>query len=75
MEYNTYEKWDADTQKIQADLEDADRKLKQAMRQAGDGDVEAAKAVAQCRVEYDRLLKKSRDHMKKMPSRFETPPK
>jgi hypothetical protein len=31
MEYKNYEKWDADGQKIQADLEDADRKLKQAL--------------------------------------------
>ena len=75
MEYKTYEEWDADTQKIQVDLEDADRKLKQAMRQAGAGNVEAAKAVAQCRVEYDRLIIKSRDHMKKIPPRSETHPK
>ncbi len=67
MEYQTYEEWDAGTQKIQADLEDVDRNLKQSLRQAGDGDVEAAKAVAHCRVEYDRLKKKSRDHMKKKP--------
>jgi len=69
MEYKNYEEWNADAQKIQADLEDADDKLKQARI---DGDDEAA---VQWEDEYHRLLKQSRDHMEKMPLRSETPPK
>ena len=64
MEYKNYEEWDADAQKIQADLEDADDKLKQARI---DGDDEAA---VQWEDEYHRLLKQSRDHMAKMPHKF-----
>ncbi len=64
MEYKNYEEWDADGQKIQADLEDADRKLKQALI---DGDDEASH---RCRAEYDSLIRKSRDHMAKMPHKF-----
>ena len=68
MEYKNYEEWDADKQNIQADLEDADRKLRQARI---DGDDETA---VQWDDEYHRLLKQSQDHMKKMPARSETPP-
>ncbi len=68
MEYKNYEEWDADAQKIQADLEDAGDKLKQALI---DGDDEAA---AQWEDKYDKLLNQSRDHMAKMPLRSETPP-
>ena len=68
MEYKNYEEWDADAQKIQADLEDSDDKLKQARI---DGDDEAA---VQWEDDYHRLLKQSRDHMAKMPLRSETPP-
>jgi len=69
MEYKNYEKWDADGQKIQADLEDADRKLKQALI---DGDDEASPRY---RAEYHRLLKQSQNHMAKIPLRSEPPPK
>ena len=61
MEYKNYEEWGADAQKIQADLEDADRKLKQALI---DGDEEASPRY---RAEYDSLIRKSRDHMAKRP--------
>ncbi len=67
MEYKNYEEWDADAQKIQADLEDAGDKLKQALI---DSDY---KAAAQWQDEYIRLLKQSEEHMKKMPPRSETP--
>ena len=69
MECKNYQEWDADAQKIQADLDDADRKLKQALI---DGDDEASPRF---RAEYHKLLKQSRDHMAKMPLRSETPPK
>ena len=68
MEYKNYEEWGADAQKIQADLEDAGHKLKQALI---DSDY---KAAAQWQDEYNRLLKQSQDYMKKMPARSETPP-
>ena len=67
MKYKNYEKWDADGQKIQADLEDADRKLKQALI---DGDDEASHRY---RAEYDSLIRKSRNHLAKMPLRSEPP--
>ena len=67
MEYKNYEEWDADGQKIKADLEDADRKLKQALI---DGDDEASPRY---RAEYHSLLRKSRDHMAKIPLRSEPP--
>ncbi len=67
MEYKNYEKWDADGQKIQADLEDADRKLKQALI---DGDDEAS---LRYRAEYHGLLRKSRNHKAKIPLRSEPP--
>ena len=51
MEYKNYEEWDADTQNIQADLEDADRKLRQARIDGDD------KAAVQWDDEYHRLLK------------------
>jgi len=37
MEYKNYEEWGADAQKIQADLEDADHKLKQALIDGNNG--------------------------------------
>ncbi len=64
MEYKNYEEWGADAQKIQADLEDADHTLKQALI---DSDY---KAAAQWQDEYNRLLKQSQDHMAKMPLKF-----
>ena len=67
MEYKNYQEWDADAQKIQADLEDADDKFRQARI---DGDDEGA---VQWEDEYQKLLKQSRDHMVKMPLRSETP--
>ncbi len=69
MEYKNYEEWKAEGGKIQADLKDADRKLKQALI---DGDDEAS---SRYRAEYHKLLKQSRDHMAKIPLRSETPPK
>ncbi len=50
--------------KNQADLEDADHKLKQALI---DGDY---KAAAQWKDKYNRLLQQSEDHMAKMPHKF-----
>ena len=64
MEYKIYEEWGTDAQKIQADLEDADHKLKQALI---DGDY---KAAAQWQDKYNRLLQQSEDHMAKMPHKF-----
>ena len=64
MEYKIYEEWGADAQKIQADLEDADHKLKQALI---DGDY---KVAAQWKDKYNRLLQQSEDHMAKRPSKF-----
>ena len=64
MEYKIYEKWDANAQKIQADLEDAGHKLKQALI---DNDYRAA---AQWQDKYNRLLQQSEDHIAKMPPKF-----
>ena len=69
MKYKNYEEWDADAQKIQANLDDAGDKLRQAWM---DGYEEA---VIQWEDEYHKLLKQSRDHMAKIPLRSETPPK
>ena len=70
MEYKNYEEWGADAQKIQADLEDAAAKVRQALIQAGKGDKEAAKAAVRGEDEYNRLLRQSEDHMTKMPHKF-----
>ena len=64
MEYKIYEEWDANAQKIQADLEDADHKLKQALI---DNDYRAA---AQWQDKYNSLFQQSEDHMAKMPPKF-----
>ena len=64
MEYKIYEEWDANAQKIQADLEDAGHKLKQALI---DSDYRAA---AQWQDKYNRLLQQSEDHMAKIPPKF-----
>ena len=72
MEYKNYEEWEADDKKIQADLEDAAAKMKQALIEVGDGNVESAKAAVRWQDEFNRLLKQSQDHMKKMPPRSET---
>ena len=64
MEYKNYEEWGADAQKIQADLEDADHKLKQALI---DSDYNAA---AQWQDKYNRHLQQSEVHKAKMPPKF-----
>ncbi len=61
MEYKNYEEWEADGQKIQADLDDAGRKLRQARIDFDD------EAADQLEDEYHRLKKEAQDHMKKMP--------
>ena len=61
MEYKNHEEWGADAQKIQADLDDAGRKLRQARIDFDD------EAADQLEDEYHRLLKQAQDHMKKMP--------
>ncbi len=67
MEYKNYEEWKAEGGKIQADLEDADRKLKQALIDGDD------KASPRYRAEYHKLLIQSRDHKAKIPLRPEPP--
>ncbi len=64
-----YEKWEAEGQKIQAELNRVDEQWRQARI---DGEKEA---YARLEDEYNRLLEQSQDHMKKMPPRSESPPK
>ncbi len=69
MEYKNYEKWEAEDEKIQAELNRVDEQRRQA-RIDGDDD-----AYVRLEDEYNRLLIQSRNHMAKMPLRSETPPK
>ncbi len=64
-----YEKWEAEGQKIQAELNRVDEQWRQARI---DGEKEA---YARLEDKYNRLLEQSQDHMKKMPPRSEIPPK
>ena len=67
MEYKNYDEWEAEDEKIQAELYRVSQQWRQA-RIDGDDD-----AYGRLEDEYDRLLKQSRDHMAKMPLRTETP--
>ena len=68
MEYKNYEEWNAEGEKVQAELNRVDEQRRQA-RIDGDDD-----AYVRLEDEYNRLLQQSRDHIAKMPLRSETPP-
>ena len=67
MEYKNYEEWNAEGEKVQAELNRVDEQRRQA-RIDGDDD-----AYVRLEDEYNRLLQQSRDHIEKMPLRSETP--
>ena len=69
MEYKNYDEWEAEGEKIHAELYRVSEQWRQARI---DGDDEAYMRLED---EYHRLLKQSRDHMKKMPPSSETLPK
>ena len=69
MEYKNYEEWEAEGEKVRAELYRVSEQRRQA-RIDGDDD-----AYVRLEDEYNRLLQQSRDHMAKMPLRSETPPK
>ena len=69
MEYKNYEEWEAEGEKVRAELYRVSEQRRQA-RIDGDDD-----AYVRLDDEYNRLLQQSRDHMAKMPLRSETPPK
>ena len=69
MEYKNYEEWEAEGEKVQAELNRVDELRRQA-RIDGDND-----AYVRLEDEYNRLLQQSWDHMAKMPLKSETPPK
>ncbi len=69
MEYKNYEEWEAEGEKVRAEL----HRVSEQQRQARiDGD---ENAYVRLEDEYNRLLQQSRDHMAKMLLRSETPPK
>ncbi len=69
MEYKNYEEWEAEGEKVQAELNRVDEQRQQA-RIDGDDD-----AYVRLEDQYNRLLIQSRNHMTKRPLRSETPPK
>ncbi len=69
MEYKNYDEWEAEGEKIQAELYRVSEQRRQA-RIDGDDD-----AYVRLEDEDNRLLQQSREHIAKMPLRSETPPK
>lgn len=67
MEYKNYEEWEAEGEKIQAELNRVDEQWRQA-RIDGDDD-----ANVRLEDEYNKLLQQSRDHIANMPFRSEPP--
>ncbi len=67
MEYKNYEEWEAEGEKVRAELHRVSEQRRQA-RIDGDED-----AYVRLEDEYNRLLQQSRDHMANIPLRTEIP--